>query len=80
MGHATATLRAEARTNSSNLIGMLQDTERVTTQRLDATNAVVQPPTNRISAIEQRFPGAQDALAELRVGRAQTGQLDSPPT
>eukprot|EP00959_Pyramimonas_sp_CCMP1952_P018158 384540-Pyramimonas_sp.AAC.1 len=63
MDRATATLRAEARANSSNLIGMLQNTERVNAQRLDATNAVVQPLTNRISDIEQRFPGVQDALA-----------------
>eukprot|EP00959_Pyramimonas_sp_CCMP1952_P056749 1185330-Pyramimonas_sp.AAC.1 len=59
---------------------MLQNTERVIAQRLDATNAVVQPLTNRISEIEQRLPGVQDALAELRVGRAQTDQLGSPPT
>eukprot|EP00959_Pyramimonas_sp_CCMP1952_P056748 1185329-Pyramimonas_sp.AAC.1 len=59
---------------------MLQNTERVIAQRVDATNAVAQPLTNRISEIEQRLPGAQDALAELRVGRAQTAQLGSPPT
>eukprot|EP00959_Pyramimonas_sp_CCMP1952_P386753 8105489-Pyramimonas_sp.AAC.1 len=59
---------------------MLQNTERVITQRLDATYAVVQPLANRISENEQRFPGVQGALAELRVGRAQTDQLDSSPT
>eukprot|EP00959_Pyramimonas_sp_CCMP1952_P354051 7417770-Pyramimonas_sp.AAC.1 len=66
MGHATATLRAEANANSSTLIGMLQNTERIIAQRLDATNAVVQPLANRISDIEQRLPGVQGALAELR--------------
>eukprot|EP00959_Pyramimonas_sp_CCMP1952_P176687 3692967-Pyramimonas_sp.AAC.1 len=63
MDHTTATLRAEASTNSSTLIGMLQNIERVIAQRLDATDAVVQPLTNRISVIEQRSPGVQDALA-----------------
>eukprot|EP00959_Pyramimonas_sp_CCMP1952_P191518 4004629-Pyramimonas_sp.AAC.1 len=57
-----------------------QNTERVIAQRLDATDAVVQPLTNWIPVIEQSLPGVQDALAELRVGRAQTGQLGSPPT
>eukprot|EP00959_Pyramimonas_sp_CCMP1952_P353462 7405633-Pyramimonas_sp.AAC.1 len=39
MDHTTATLRAEARANSSTLIGMLQHIETVIAQRLDATDA-----------------------------------------
>eukprot|EP00959_Pyramimonas_sp_CCMP1952_P279748 5849015-Pyramimonas_sp.AAC.1 len=59
---------------------MLQNVERVIAQRLGATDAVAQPLTHRISVIEQRLPDAQGALAELRVGRAQTDQLGSPRT
>eukprot|EP00959_Pyramimonas_sp_CCMP1952_P440591 9224368-Pyramimonas_sp.AAC.1 len=66
MHHTTATLRAEASANSSTLIGVWQNTERHL--------------TGRIPVIEQRLFGLQGALAGLRVGRAQTGQLGSPPT
>eukprot|EP00959_Pyramimonas_sp_CCMP1952_P373205 7815704-Pyramimonas_sp.AAC.1 len=47
-------------------------------QRLDASAGRVPALENRFSTDEQQLPDLQAALAELRVVRAQTGQLGSP--
>ena len=77
---AAARLRSDATETSIAIYGKLQHTELTVAQRLDASDVLVRPLFDRISVIEQKVPIIEASLAELRVGRAQTGQLASHPS
>ena len=62
----------------SELRGELCNAETAIARRFDASAAHVPSLSDSISVIEQRIPDLQAALAELRVARAQTDQLDLP--